>query len=77
MGTTARHVDLRTATTSERVINEMVRAHNKVCRACQELTPQANRYCPEGWEMAKQLASVRSDIRRLSAAAAVVADTLF
>lgn len=77
MGTTARHVDLRAATTSERVITELIKSHARICRDCQDTGQLANHACPEGWEMAKQLASVRAYIRRLSTAAAVVADTLF
>lgn len=77
MGQMTRHVDLSTAKQSARVISAMIRAHAKVCRDCYSYRPMASRYCAEGWEMAKQLAAVKDDIRRLTPAAGGDEATLF
>lgn len=60
-----RHVDLPTARAASKVLKEMIGKHRKLCRDCVDLTPRANRYCPEWWQLAKEHAAAVADVRRL------------
>ena len=61
-----RHVDLSTAKRSAAALREDIAAHMKVCNTCYRYKPDAARYCPQGYDLAKRLACAKDDIARLS-----------
>lgn len=77
MGQPARHVDPSTARKAAGTIREAITAHLKVCATCYHYRPNATRYCPEGYELSKQLAMAKDDIRRLTPASLGGPATLF
>lgn len=68
MGNRIRHVDLSTAKRAVAELGEQARQHRKVCNTCYRYHPNAARYCPDGYELAEQLAVAKDDVRRLTPA---------
>lgn len=55
----------QTARNMAAALEEEMRVHAKLCRTCVNLTQNANRYCDEGWKLAKAHRRAMAEAERL------------
>lgn len=58
-------MNLRDARSARKALQVQWDKHRKICRQCRQLTDSRNRYCPEGWELAKSLQQARALVAQL------------
>ena len=58
-------------------VQDAFKLHRETCRLCTEITPVSARWCPEGWEMVKEIRKGIATLTELIMRPEPQADTLF